>query len=175
MQVDGQLEITINVQGGFKQTYSASSAFTGTVTDLTTETEVFNALNGTLSAGTTFTANAVTYNLTRNVEPFYGIGDAGEASDFYRDVYGANGDVTVKFENKDIMAKALADTADNITIGASLGAANSITFNNPTIKWNPTNQTPDSGTLQQLVTVPFKSYDTLTATLINSQASYASF
>jgi len=172
IQVEGQMEITINVQTGIKQTYSGTSVFTSP-TDLTTETEVFNSFDATVTnASISNKINNLSYTITRNLELFYGIGDDGEASDFYRDVYSATGDATIRFENADLMTKALADTADNISIGAASGS-NSVTFNNPTIKWLPTNQNPDSGTIQQLVTVPFRAYDTLTAVLVNDQSSYA--
>ena len=169
---DGQLEMTVSLIGNNVDYDNSSSVFTGTVTDLTSETDVFNATDGTVSAGTTFKATNVSYAVERPTEQFFKIGDDGIASDVFRNKYKANGEVTILFEDTTLLQKTKSRTADNISVGASDGT-NSITFANSTIKWDLTSVSADANTTQQLVTVPFRAYSSLTCTLVNSQSSYA--
>ena len=169
--VEGQLQITVSVVGRDADFDNVASVFIGTVTDLTGETEVFNSIDGTVSAGTTFIANSVNYKITRPAEQFYAIGDGGIASEVFKSKFEASGDVTVLFQNTDLLTKARNSTADNISVGATDGT-NSITFNNPTVKWDLTSQQPDSNTVQQLLTVPFRAYGSLNCVLVNTLASY---
>lgn len=171
VDIEGQLEVTINVSGGKQPAWSATSAFSGTVTDLTSEAEVLNNIDGTISAGTTFTASSVSFNMARATEMFYGIGDSGESSDYYRSKYTATGDATFIFANAAVMTKALAQTADNIAVGASDGTY-SCTYTAATIEWDAGNQKPDSNTVQQLATMNYRAYGTLVVALVNAQASY---
>ncbi|MDX1353089.1 MAG: phage tail tube protein, partial [Thiomicrorhabdus sp.] len=133
LQTEGQYEFVVSVIGK-QQTMAVTTTFTGAETDYTTETEVFNSKDGTLTVGTT-TAKVSTanYALNRPAEAFYGIGDSGLASDVYKSKFTANGDITAQFIDSDLMDDALARTPDNISVGVSDGT-NSLTFNNPTVK-----------------------------------------
>lgn len=170
LQTEGQYEFVVSVIGK-SQTMETSTAFTGSETDYTTETEVFNSKDGALTIGTTSSkANVANYSVTRPAEAFFGIGDAGTASDIYKSKFVATGDLTLQFQNADTMTDALARTPDNVSLAVSDGT-NSLTFNNPTVLYDPHGVSVDANTTVQTVTAPFRAYGSQNTVLINTLAT----
>lgn len=169
---DGQLEMTLSVLGRDK-TNAQTTAFTGTVTDLTGETDVFDMTQCTITAGTsTFTSETFDYAINRDAEQFYGIGDGANASLIFKGKYAVSGSTEVLFQDDAMFDLARAETPETLNVAFSDGT-NSLTFNNSAVYWDESNIQPAAGTVKVLANMPFIGATGFTAVLINSQASYA--
>ena len=167
---DGQLEFTVSVTGQDKINAQAS-VFVGTVTDLTTETDVFEQFDSSLTSSDTFTAETSNLSISRPVEQFYAIGDGANASLLFKGKYGVTASLDILFEDDTIFDKARAETPTDIDFVFSDGT-NSLTFTNDTMLWDESNMQIAAGTTKLVATMPVIGYNGFVVALVNGQASY---
>lgn len=168
---DGDLQITFSIMGAdFSR--AATSAFTGTVTDLTTETDLFNNFDASITNAANPTIDQFTVNINRAVEMYQELDGTPTASLSIGGKFVADGTIQMLFENDTILDKARQNTADAFD-GVLTSGTSSLTFNFPTIVWDENAPSADAGTVKKQVTPKFTQYGTFNVELINGQASYA--
>lgn len=168
---DGDLQVTFKLMGIDYQ-YAATSGFTGVVTDITTETTLFNNFDGSITNPANPTIDQYTININRNLEMFQELDGTPTASLAIEGKYSADGTIQMLFEDDTILAAARNNTSDSF-VGILENGANSLKFNFPTIVWDENALAADAGTVKQVITPKYTQFGDFTVVLINDQASYA--
>lgn len=168
---DGDLQITFKIMAA-KNTRAAASGFSGTVTDLTTETTLFNNFNGSITNAANPTIDQFVINVNRDVEMYQELDGTPYASQPIEGKYQSDGTIQMLFENDTILALARNNTSDSFT-GSLVSGTSSLKHIYSTIVWDENAPQADAGTIKQQVTPKWTQYDTFSVELINGLSSYA--
>ena len=167
---DGDLQATFKIMAIDYQ-HAATSAFSGTVTDLTTETTLLSNFDGSITNGANPTIDQYTVNINREIEMFQELDGSEVAALAIEGKFQADGTVQALYENDTLLAKARTNASDAFT-GKLVNGTNQLNFIFPTAVWDETALQADASTVKQMVTPKFTQFDGFSVELINDTASY---
>jgi len=167
---DGDLQITFKLMA-INYAHSATSVFTGTVTDLTTGTDLLNNFGGSITNGANPTIDQFTVNINRTIEMFQELDGTEVASLAIEGKFQADGTVQALYENDALLALARANTSDAFT-GTLTNGADILAFTFPTAVWDETALAAEASTVKQMVIPKFTQFDDFSIVLTNTLATY---
>ena len=167
---DGDLLYTVNVIGQ-KAAQPGTTMFSGTVTDLTGETFVYQAQDTGATFGTsTVKISAGNMDFTRETRIANAVDGTDYGFDVIRNKFRVDGTVTTWFENTDLLTAARSITAESLAFDYDDGTR-SLTMTCPSTEFDLFSVDVDANTDAQEPAVTFEATGTaMTVVAINAQA-----